>query len=151
MSSRTILLIEDNEDDIFFMRRALEKAGIECNLQVTEDGEQAIDYLSAAGEFRDRSSFPLPSLILLDLKIPKKNGFEVLEWIRNRPESAGLVIIVLSSSRHARDVAMAARLGANSFLVKPPNIDELSDAMRAVKTYWWDNDQIVAEAPSTPD
>lgn len=144
MPNRTILLVEDNADDVFFMRRALKKAGIAALLQVVEDGQEAIHYLSGQGDYSDRQKAPLPSLVLLDLKMPRKSGLEVLEWVRRQPELGGLVVIVLTSSRQSKDVAAAARLGANSFLVKPPNVDELTDLMTVVLRYWWENDLIVA-------
>lgn len=144
MPDRTILLIEDNEDDIFFMQRALKQTGVKGSLNVVEDGEEAIAYLTGTGNYQDREEFPLPCIVLLDLKLPRKNGLEVLEWIREQEEFARMVVIVFTSSRHAKDIAAAARLGANSFLVKPPNVDELSNVMAVVRNYWLDRDQFVA-------
>lgn len=142
----TILLIEDNEDDIFFMKRALKNAGIKNPIQAIEDGQEAIDFFAGTGPYADRSRFPLPLMTLLDLKLPRKNGLEVLEWIRSQSDFSRLVVIVLTSSRHNKDVVSAARLGANSFLVKPSNVEDLSHLMNLIKEYWLKQDQIVLGA-----
>jgi DNA-binding response OmpR family regulator len=151
MSNRTLLLVEDDKDDVFFMRRALSKAGFECPVHVVEDGESAISYLAELAPSDDDGVSPGPTLVLLDLKLPRKNGLEVLEWIRARPGFAAVVVIVLTSSRHNKDIVAAARLGANSFLVKPPNVDQLCRLMRAVKDYWWEHDQIAAAISCNED
>src|SRR5437899_3388971 len=102
-SSVTILLVEDNEDDIFLMRRALKKAQIVTNLQSVTDGQQALDYLSGAGQFSDRGVFPLPTVVFLDLKLPYVGGFEVLAWLREQPLLNSIVVVVLTSSAENRD------------------------------------------------
>src|SRR3954466_1946963 len=96
--TRTILLVEDNSDDVFFMKRALKAAGIVNPLEVVMTGQAAIDYLSGEGPYADRKAHPLPVLILLDLKLPVKNGHEVLEWLRGNPSLATMVAIILSTS-----------------------------------------------------
>ena len=135
-TSRAILLVEDNEDDVFLMERALEKAGISNPMLVAEDGQEAIDYLSGEGKFSDRAKYPIPALIFLDLKLPVKRGLEVLGWIREKPEFETLVVIVLTSSNEPSDLANAYRLGANSYVVKPPTATQLVDMAKAFKWYW---------------
>lgn len=135
-TTQTILLVEDEENDIVFMKMALEKAGIAGGLQIAEDGAQAIDYLGGRGAFADRARHPLPVLVLLDLKLPRVMGMDVLKWIRERPEFDMLVVVVLTSSQQRSDIAAACSLGANSYLVKPSNPLELGEMMELVKRYW---------------
>ena len=120
-----ILLVEDNEDDVFLMERALEKASIERPMHVAKDGRQALEYLQAVGQYADRNSFPLPSLIFLDLKLPFVQGFQVLEWINQQPSLKQIPVVILTSSSEQSDRDMAQALGAQSFLVKPPTADML--------------------------
>lgn len=134
--SGPILLIEDNEDDVFFMRRAFKSAGIENQLLVVMDGQQAIDYLGGKEEFCDRTRFPLPVLVLLDLKLPHKSGHEVLSWIREQPDFETLIVIVLTTSRETSDIEKAYRLGANAYLVKPPGAPELIEIVTSLKQFW---------------
>ena len=114
-----ILLVEDRDDDITILLRSFQKAGITNPIHVVKDGQQAIEYLSGVGPYSNRDNHPLPDLLLLDLKMPKVDGFEVLHWIRTNPQLSTLRVIVLTSSDDIRDVNHAYRLGANSFLVKP--------------------------------
>src|SRR3954465_1552604 len=102
-TNRAILLVEDNEDDVFLMRRALKDAQIANPLFYVEDGEQAISYLSGAGPFSDREKFPMPAVVFLDLKLPLKSGHEVLEWVRKQKEFDSLILIVLTSSNEPSD------------------------------------------------
>lgn len=132
----TILLVEDNEDDVFLMKRALKAASIINPLQVVEDGQQAIDYLAGTGEFGDRSKYPLPAIIFLDLKLPIRLGLDVLQWIRGRAELDHIVVVVLTSSNEPSDLKEAYRLGANSYVVKPPTADQLLEMAKAFKWYW---------------
>src|SRR4051812_38510174 len=113
ITSAAILLVEDNEDDVFLMQRAIKGAGITNPLFIVEDGQQAMDYLAAFGPFTDRSRFPLPAIVFLDLKLPIKMGLDVLGWIKSRPELSTLVVVVLTSSNEPTDVKEAYRLGAN--------------------------------------
>ena len=94
----TILLVDDNEDDIFFSKHALREAQITNPYQTVTDGKEAIDYLSGAGKFADRTQFPLPGLMLLDLKMPRKTGFDVLQWVREQTHLRTLPIIILTTS-----------------------------------------------------
>ncbi|MDB6039827.1 MAG: putative response regulator, CheY [Verrucomicrobiales bacterium] len=135
-TTNSILLIEDNEDDVFLMKRALKGAGITNQLRVLEDGQRAIDYFSGLGEFADRDQYPIPAIVFLDLKLPIKMGLDVLAWIRAREEFASLVVVVLTSSNESSDVKRAYGLGANSYVVKPPTADQLLDLAKAFKWYW---------------
>lgn len=136
MTPETILLVEDNEDDAFFMKQALKEAQIGNPLLMVDDGQQAIDYLSGAARFADRQSFPLPTVVFLDLKLPIKTGHEVLAWIRAQPQFKKLIVIVLTSSSEPVDLNRSYQLGANSFVVKPPTAEQLLDLAQAFKLWW---------------
>jgi CheY-like chemotaxis protein len=135
-AGRALLLVEDNEDDVFLMKRALKEAGIVNPLHIVEDGQEAKDYLAGAGKFADRASYPLPAVVFLDLKLPLVSGHEVLAWIRQQPELESLVIIVLTSSNEASDLSRSYALGANSYLVKPPTPEQLEELAKAFRWYW---------------
>jgi CheY-like chemotaxis protein len=135
--TRPILLVEDNEDDIFFMRRALKSAGIVHPLQVVNTGDLAIQYFRGEGQFASRVDHPLPCFVFLDLKLPKRSGIEVLQWIRTQSTSPGTVIVILTSSNEPKDVQMASEYGANAYLVKPATAPELLDMLQAVKNFWF--------------
>lgn len=131
-----ILLVEDNEDDVFFMKNALHEAQVPNALYVASDGQKAIDYFCGTGDYTDRQAFPLPVLVLLDLKLPLKKGLDVLHWLRSQAGLRNLVVVILTSSREPADLREAYRLGANSFLVKPSTRARLTELAKAVKTYW---------------
>jgi CheY-like chemotaxis protein len=135
---RTILLVEDDANDVFFMHRAMKQAGVTNPMQVARDGQMAIDYISGAGAYSDRLMFPLPDLVLLDLKLPHVMGLDVLEWIRTQPELAMVMVLILTSSRLPTDVNKAYSLGANSYLVKPSLPEGLLDMVGQIKRYWLD-------------
>jgi CheY-like chemotaxis protein len=118
-SEKIILLVEDDDNDVFFMRRALGKAGLELPLHVVSDGEQALQYLNGDGEYADRAAHPLPGIIFLDLKLPFVSGLEVLEQISKNSELSAIEVIVLTSSSEERDRKRAFALGAKEYLVKP--------------------------------
>ena len=134
--TQTILLVEDEENDVVFMEMALEKAGLMHAFQVAEDGQEAIDYLSGNGKFADRTRFPFPALVLLDLKLPLIMGMDVLKWIRDQPNLDTMVVIMLTSSQQRLDIQKACALGANSYLVKPSNPTGLEEIVDLVKRYW---------------
>jgi CheY-like chemotaxis protein len=113
----------------------MNKAGVANPIQVAVDGQQAIDYLKGAGKFADRELFPLPCLVLLDLKLPYVMGLDVLEWIRSQPLES-LPVIILSASAQATDVATAYRLGASGFLTKPSEASKLGDIVKSIKDFW---------------
>ena len=131
-----ILLVEDREDDILLIRRAFRKGYINNPLQVVRDGEEAIAYLSGEGKYSNRAEYPLPDLVLLDLKMPRVDGFEVLKWARGQQGLKGLRIIVLTSSQDMRDVNTAYHLGANSFLVKPMDFEDVVHLSKSISSYW---------------
>jgi CheY-like chemotaxis protein len=133
-----ILLAEDREDDIVLIRRALEKTSVEHTLFVVENGEDATSYLQGVGKFSNRAEYPLPSLLLLDLKMPGMDGFDVLRWIKGQPGLGSLRIVVLTSSDAIYDVNLAYQLGANSFMVKPFDFENTLELARIVTEYWLD-------------
>ncbi|SDU03232.1 Response regulator receiver domain-containing protein [Verrucomicrobium sp. GAS474] len=128
-NAKTVLLVEDNEDDIFLMRRLFKKEAIEVPLQVVTDGKQALEYLSGTGPYRDRSRHPLPGFLFLDLKFPYLQGFEILAWIRDQPHLNGIPVAILTSSVEDRDRGRAAEFGV-SYLVKPPTPEMVAEALR---------------------
>jgi CheY-like chemotaxis protein len=132
----TILLIEDSSDDVFFMERAMKAAGFTTPLQVAKDGQAALDYLGGINGYADRQKYPLPSLVLLDLKLPQVLGLDVLKWIRARPELQAMPVVVLTSSGERSDLDRAYRLGANSFMVKP-SPDDLPALAKCLADYWF--------------
>jgi CheY-like chemotaxis protein len=119
----TLLLVEDNEEDAFLLRRALRLEKVECTLQVAEDGQEAIEYLGGTGKYGDRTQYPFPNLVLLDLKLPYVHGFEVLAWAATQPACKDLRIIILTSSGEERDRDKAAQFGIKSYFTKPPSKD----------------------------
>lgn len=129
---RGILLVEDEEHDVFFMRRAMTKAGLPPPVHVATNGQDAVDYLSGAGEYSDREKFPLPTCTFLDLKLPFIHGFEVLEWVRMQPDLQKVCVFILSASAEESDRRRAAELGATGYLVKPPTPRMLLDALQLV-------------------
>jgi CheY-like chemotaxis protein len=135
MITRPILLVEDEPNDVFFVQHALELAKVTNVVHVTSDGQEALDYLGGVGLFADRSKYPLPYLVLLDLKLPRVMGLDVLKWIRQRKELA-VIVIVLTSSRQHEDLAAAYRLGVNAYLVKSPDLSTLKEMATAIKDFW---------------
>ena len=131
-----ILLVEDDEADILLLRRAFRNAHIANPLIEVRDGQAAIQYLSGEGDYADRTRYPIPFLILLDLRLPKLSGFEVIAWMRDQPQLANLVVVVLTASDHVPDVTKARDLGANSYLVKPGNFEELVEMVKRIKGRW---------------
>jgi CheY-like chemotaxis protein len=132
MNPRIILLVEDDEDDAFFMRRALTKAQINLPLHIAVNGQEALDYLGGVGKFGDRSEYPLPAIVFLDLKLPYVHGFEVLKWIRSQPPLNDVPVIILTSSPEPRDREKALQLGAKAYLVKPPTRDMVLTVLEAM-------------------
>jgi CheY-like chemotaxis protein len=110
-------------------------------LFVAEDGQEALDYLAGAGKFADRTNYPLPVVVFLDLKLPFISGHDVLTWIRRQKDLDSLVVIVLTSSNEASDLSRCYALGANSYVVKPPTPEQLEDLAKAFKWYWLEYNQ----------
>jgi CheY-like chemotaxis protein len=131
-----VLIAEDSENDLLMLRRAFRQASILAPMQHVSDGEQVIAYLKGEGKFGRRDEFPLPDVLLLDLKMPRKNGFEVLEWLQTQPSLRELRVVVLTTSEELRDVNRAYALGAASFLTKPLNFVEFKDTIQAMYSYW---------------
>lgn len=135
-SLNTILLVEDDPDDAVLLQRAVGKRARNCRLQHAEDGETAIDYLAGEGRYANRLEHPFPQIILLDLKLPRKSGFDVLDWLKGQPRLRSLPVIVLSSSDEPQDMRRAYAAGANSYLVKPPHYTGLADMVEKIESYW---------------
>jgi CheY-like chemotaxis protein len=140
-----ILLAEDREDDILIIKRAFAMAKIVNPIQVVRDGEQAIAYLKGEGLYTNRLEYPLPDLLLLDLKMPRVDGLEVLRWCRQQAQLSTMRIVVLTSSTEMNDVNLAYGLGANSFMLKPNDFEHAIDMAKIVTHYWLQ----LSEAPST--
>ncbi len=149
---KTILVVEDDANDTFFLEYAFEEAGITESVQVVTDGQQAIDYLSGNGRYTDRERFPFPSLVLLDLKLPVKMGLDVLRWIQQRAELRSLLVLVLSSSAETREVDEAYRLGARSYLLKPLSVEKRLMMAKRIKEYWLELNQFPSlnSSPNKP-
>lgn len=134
--ARLILCAEDDANDAFLLQRAFEKVGMEWPLLMVNDGMEAISYLAGQPPFDDRTQHPLPALLLLDLKMPRKNGLEVLTWVRSTPELQTLPVLMLTSSNQETDVHRAYALGANGYLVKPNDPRELLSMVEAIRAFW---------------
>ncbi len=130
-----ILYAEDEENDVFFLERAFQIARSSHTLNAVPDGEQAIQYL-AGGPFADRTSHPLPALILLDIKMPRKSGLEVLEWIRKQPHLKSLPVLMFTSSSRQEDMDKARLLGADDYLLKPSDPLKLVDFVKSLDERW---------------
>jgi len=137
MSSQpTVLVADDDANDVFFLRRAFQKAGLSCAVIEVSDGERAICYLKGSDGFSDRVRFPIPSLLFLDLKMPKVSGFEVLEWLQRHHGMGTIKVIVLSSSNLPGDMQKARALGAHDYRVKPADIDDMITMVKDVASDW---------------
>lgn len=137
MMTQTILLVEDNPADILLIQRAFRQADLShISLQIVRDGDAAVLYLSGEREYLDRERYPLPMLMLLDLKLPRRSGHEVLEWLRQQPDLKRLPVIMLTSSREVFDVNQAYELGVNSYLVKPIGFAALVEMLKTLNLYW---------------
>jgi len=134
----TVLLAEDDENDVLLMQRAFKKVRLADSLRIVPDGEEVINYLTGQRKYADRVTNPLPALLILDLKMPRKTGFEVLEWLKNQPTLKRIPTLVLTSSSQQRDIARAYDLHANSYLVKPNAFEELVEMMDRAQNYWLD-------------
>ena len=132
----TVLLAEDDPDDILLTQIAFEKARLANPLQVVRDGEEAIAYLKGEGKYANRAQYPLPILVLLDLKMPRMNGFQVLEWLNNHSELERVPVAIMTSSDHDPHITRAYQLGADSYLRKPPDAAALLALVQRLQAYW---------------
>lgn len=135
-SRRVVLYAEDDDNDAFLIQHCWETAAIPHALEIVPDGQRAIDYLSGHGDFADRAKHPLPSLVLLDLNLPRLSGLQVLAWIRQQPQFAALPVAILSSSNQEKDIDGARALGADDYFVKPSNVTELARLVARFRERW---------------
>lgn len=134
--SRTILVVEDTEDDVFLLKRAFAKSGLNPQMQIVGDGEEAVKYLTGSGSYADRLQHPLPDLVLLDLKMPRMDGFDVLKWLRQQPQWKCLVVVALSTSNEPGDIRKAYELRANSYLSKNQILGGEVQVVSLMHHYW---------------
>lgn len=136
----TILLAEDSEHDAYLVKRALNRADIHSPIQVVSDGEEAVDYLEGKHKYADRQQYPLPTIALLDIKMPKKTGLEVLKWLRHNANDGlrRLPVIIMSSSSSQKDIDTAYELGVNAYLVKPHGFNQLIETLKTTTVFWKD-------------
>lgn len=143
--TRMILLVEDSADDVMLIRRAFMKANLQCRIRVAPDGDEALVYLSGI-EAGGQGENAAPALVLLDLKLPRRSGLEVLAWLKGQPRLKRTPVIVLTSSRERSDIEQAYDLGANSYLVKPVKFEELVAMVRLMNQYWMEMNRSVGES-----
>jgi CheY-like chemotaxis protein len=136
MAKPTVLYVEDEENDVIFMRHAFKQAGIEHGLESVMDGQDAVSYLAGKSPYGDRQQYPMPSLILLDLNLPLISGFEVLDWLRNQSNIRQIPVVVFSSSGRAEDRQKAERLGATHYILKPASGMQFVEIAKDLKTSW---------------
>lgn len=134
--NRLILLVDDSEDDRILLKRAFTKAGVLNPVHEATSGWEAIQYLEGAGPYQDRTTYPFPGILMLDLNMPHVNGFQVLQWVRDKLISAPFLVIVLSRLDEIKNINRAYALGANSFLTKPGEEEELQSLIRSFHDYW---------------
>jgi len=135
-NSYSVLIVEDDANDVLFIKRAFRSAAPALEIFTVSDGDAAVDYLQGQGEYGDRDRYPLPAMILLDLKLPRRSGVEVLRWIRQHNGIKRIPVVILTSSRERIDVDLSYDLGVNSYLVKPVSFDDLSEMIAALHVYW---------------
>ncbi|MDB6125455.1 MAG: response regulator receiver protein [Pedosphaera sp.] len=131
-----ILIVEDNADDADLLRIALQKNKVTNPIHIVENGLEAIKYLRAEAPYSERGDFPFPTIIYTDLKMPFKDGFEVLQWIKDHPQCCVIPVIIMTSSSQDSDVRKAYTLGANSYIVKPGSLNELTEVIGLAIKYW---------------
>jgi len=133
----TVLLVEDDLNDIFLVKRAFKMAHLQNPLQVVTDGQEAVFYLRGDGKYADRETHPLPKLIVMDIKMPRRTGFEVLEWLKgNGRPLRRIPVVIVSSSNNPQDINRAYELGANAYMVKPVDFKEVEHLFQSITHYW---------------
>ena len=135
-SDLTILIAEDNEHDVLLLERVLAKLRATHSIQIVGNGAEAIEYLLGIGKYHDRTRYPFPAIIVTDLKMPQTSGFELLQWLRNHAQFSSIPTIILSSSGDLHEVKRAYELGANAYLVKPNQLDDLETVLRSTLDFW---------------
>lgn len=131
-----ILLVEDDSNDILFIQRAFRRSKLENPIHIVRDGDEAVAYLSGEGKYGNRNLYPLPGMILLDLKLPRRSGLEVLEWLRNQPVLKRIPVVILTSSKENTDVNKAYDIGVNSYLLKPVSYNALNEMIDTLNAFW---------------
>jgi DNA-binding response OmpR family regulator len=145
--SAVVLLVEDDPNDVLFLKRAFKKAGVTIPVRVLHDGQEAIDYLSRVGRFQDPEQHPTPCLVVLDLKLPKRTGLEVLQWLRRREEFSDLPVVMVTSSGEVEDRARVMDHGVEAYHVKPVTFDELVGLARLIRVEVEDHCKDAAPCP----
>jgi len=136
LSEYGILLVEDSSTDILFIQRAFKQANVVNPIRIVRDGDEAVDYLAGRNGYSDRDRYPLPALILLDLKLPRRDGLEVLGWLKQQAGIKRIPVVVLTSSREDADIDRAYDLGVSSYLVKPVELLALHQMVENIDAYW---------------
>jgi CheY-like chemotaxis protein len=136
MCSKTLLYVEDEENDVLLLQLGLQRAGLRYRLQTVQDGQQALAYLSGTGLYTDRQQYPLPNLVLLDLNLPCLSGMKVLEWIREQPQFATLPVVMYTSSDHPTDIANARQLGVTDYVLKPSRLSKIAEVVQRLTHQW---------------
>jgi CheY-like chemotaxis protein len=147
VTSQPVLVVEDDENDVIFVQRAFKHAGILNPLHIVRNGDDAVAYLEGTGPYADRDAHPLPVFVLLDLKMPRRTGLEVLAWVKERERLKRIPIVVLTSSKNEADINRAYELGANSYLVKPVSFEGLIELTKSLHLYWLVLNERPAMAP----
>jgi len=134
--SDTVLLVDDDSDAVILFERAYQRAGIMHPFKVAQSADEAIAYLTGDGRYADRATYPMPALILLDIKMPGRTGFDVLEWIRKSSSVSPMRVVMLTGSPNGADVNHAYRLGANSYVTKPTDLSEFREILGTLCAHW---------------
>ena len=140
-----ILQVEDDENDVRLLQFAMESAGFPDCLRTANSGQAALDYFEGRGDYADRGRYPLPHLVLLDLRLPRLNGLEVLRWLRGHPRFCHIVVIMFTASAHPDDISQACALGANAFVQKPSTHAELIKFLQCLRGFWFEFHQFPSQ------
>ncbi len=149
LHDKLILQAEDDENDVIFLKYVFKNAGIPNPLYSVADGREVVDYLSGTGAFGDRVTYPIPTLIFLDLKMPRMDGLDTLQWIRAHSVFRSLTVIMFTASASQQDINRAYELGANSFIIKPAGTEELTTLFRSLHAYWFGCNRFASPGAAT--